>query len=110
MRPSVGSESGQSTVEWAGLLTLVLALFVALGAAGVRVPGTGLAEAVVAKLECALGEDSRCGSGSGEPALTKAYGAKLAADVRAHAPEVDYEPGMTALPVDFRSCRGPACG
>jgi hypothetical protein len=23
---------------------------------------------------------------------------------------VDYESGMTALPVDFRSCRGPVCG
>jgi hypothetical protein len=104
------SEGGQGTVEWVGLVTLVLALLVALGAAGVPLPGTGIAEAVVAKLECALGEDSRCGSGSAEPLLVRAYGSRIAAEVRKHAPEVDYETGMSALPVDFRSCRGPVCG
>ena len=104
------SETGQGTVEWVGLVALVLVVFVGLGAAGVRAPGTGVAEAIVAKLECALGEDSRCGAGSAEPALVRAYGRELADEVRAHAPEVDYEPGMSALPVDFRHCRGPACG
>jgi hypothetical protein len=101
---------GQGTVEWTRLVALVLALLVALGAAGVRMPGAGLAEAIVAKIECALGEDSTCASGAAEPALVRAYGSRLAAIVRAHAPEVDYERGMTALPVDFQSCRGPVCG
>jgi hypothetical protein len=104
------SERGQGTLEWAGLVTLVLAVFAALGVAGVRAPGTGIAQAIVAKVECALGEESRCGDGAAEPALAAAYGDELAAEVRAHAPEVDYEAGMSALPVDFRHCRGPVCG
>jgi hypothetical protein len=104
------SESGQSTVEWVGVITLVLALLVAIGAAGVRVPGAGLGEAIVNQIECALGEDSVCGGGSAQSPLARAYGAELAAEVSAHAPEVDYEAGMTALPVDYRSCRGPVCG
>ena len=104
------SESAQSTVEWVGVITLVLALLVAIGAAGVRVPGAGLGEAIVNQIECALGEDSVCGGGSAQSPLARAYGAELAAEVSAHAPEVDYEAGMTALPVDYRSCRGPVCG
>ena len=103
-------ERGQGTIEWIGLVTLVLALLVALGAAGARFPGQGLAEAIVAKVECALGEESRCGGGAAEPVLVDAYGSDVAALVRAHAPEVDYETGMTALPVDFRHCRGHVCG
>src|SRR5881392_2735013 len=110
MSASIGSERGQGTVEWVGVITLVLALFVAIGAAGVRVPGAGLAEAIVNEIECALGEESTCGGGSAEPTLARAYGTELAAEVSAHAPEVDYEAGMTALPVDYRSCRGPVCG
>jgi hypothetical protein len=109
-RQAIGSTSGQGTVEWVGLLTLLFALFVALGAAGFRTPGAGLAAAIVNRIQCALGERSLCGPSSPQPALARVYGAELAAEVRAHAPEVDYESGMTALPVDFRSCRGPVCG
>src|SRR5436190_7725936 len=110
MSARVGSEGGQGTVEWVGLLALVLAVLVAVGAAGVRVPRTGLAVAIVNRIECALGEASACGAGTAEPALVSAYGRELAAEVRARAPEIDYEAGMTALPVDFRECRGPVCG
>ncbi len=88
----------------------MVAVFVTLGATGVRVPGAGVAQAVVAKIECALGEESTCADGAAEPALVAAYGKAVAAEVRAHTPEVDYEAGMTALPVDFRRCRGPVCG
>jgi len=109
-RQAIGSSSGQGTVEWVGLVTLVLALFVAVGIAGVRIPGAGLAVAIVNRIECALGERSLCGPSSPQPALARVYGAELAAEVRTHAPEVDYESGMSALPVDFRSCRGPVCG
>jgi hypothetical protein len=109
-RQAIGSATGQGALEWVALVTLVLALLVAVGAAGVRVPGAGLAVAVVNRIECALGEESLCGPSSMQPALARAYGGDLAAEVRAHAPEVDYEAGMTALPVDFRSCRGPVCG
>jgi hypothetical protein len=37
-----------------------------------------------------------------------AYG-ELAGAVRDNAPRIVYESGMSALPVDFRSCRSPAC-
>lgn len=96
-------------MEWVGLVALVLGALVTTAAAGVGAPGAGLAESIAHKVECALGEGSACGGSAAEPALVRAYG-PLAAEVRTHAPEVDYEAGMTALPVDFRSCRGPVCG
>ena len=42
--------------------------------------------------------------------LVAAYGPELAARIAAEAPEIVYEEGMTALPVDFRTCRGRGCG
>ena len=42
--------------------------------------------------------------------LVAAYGPELAALIAAEAPEIVYEEGMTALPVDFRACRGSGCG
>ena len=109
-RRGIACESGQGTVEWVGLVALVVGVMIAAGAAGVRVPGGGLAVAVAQRIECALGERSACGTGAAEPQLVRAYGRPIAAEVRRRAPEVDYEAGMTALPVDFRRCRGPACG
>src|SRR5919201_4245496 len=110
MAASIGSVRWQAAVEWVGLVGLVVAMLLAVGAAGVGVPGAGLAEAIVNRIECALGETAACGNGAAEPVLVSAYGREIAAAVRDHAPEVDYEAGMTALPVDFRSCRGAACG
>jgi hypothetical protein len=109
-RRAFARESGQGTVEWVGLISLVVAALAAFGAAGIRVPGGGVAVAIAQRIECAAGERSACGSGSSEPQLVRAYGRPLAVDVRRHAPEIDYEAGMTALPVDFRSCRGSVCG
>ncbi|HEY3193103.1 MAG TPA: hypothetical protein VGJ61_09985 [Solirubrobacterales bacterium] len=43
-----------------------------------------------------------------DPQLVGPYG-ELAGLVRDNAPRIVYERGMTALPVDFRSCRSPAC-
>lgn len=51
-----------------------------------------------------LTEDCRA-----EPRLRAAHGPKLAALLRAHAPALLYEDGMTALPVDFRRCRSDRC-
>src|SRR5919201_3252403 len=110
MAASIGCGRGQAAVEWVGLVGLVVAMLLAVGAAGVGVPGAGLAEAIVNRIECALGEAAVCGDGAAEPALVSAYGREIAAVVREHAPEVDYEEGMSALPVDFRRCRGPVCG
>ena len=98
--------AGQATVEWVGLLLLVALLLAALLAAGVRVPGAALAGAIAARLTCALSLGGDCG----EQALVAEYGEELAAQVRRQAPTLVYEPGMHALPVDFRRCRSSACG
>ncbi len=113
-RPSVGSvslagERGQSTVEWIGLV-LVLSLVVATLAAvaGVALPGTALARAIGGRIVCALSLSGNCEPlAAGELAL--AYGDELAGLVAEAAPQIRYEPGMRALPVDFRECREDAC-
>lgn len=101
-------EAGQSTVEWIGLL-LVIAAFILGVTAGVRswLPGVRLAESVALRILCAAGMTSKC-TESGD--LVAAYGPDLAAAVEQNAPEIVYEQGMGALPVDFRSCRNQRCG
>lgn len=101
-----GREGGQATVEWLALVFvagLVAASVLALAAA--RLPATGIARAIAARLICAAGF-SDC---SVDGALAAAYGAELAARVEASAPEIAYEAGMRDLPVDFRSCRAGRC-
>ena len=101
-------EDGQSTVEWIGLLMVVTALILGV-TAGVRswLPGVRLAESVALRLLCAAGMTSEC-TESGD--LVAAYGPELAAEVERNAPEIVYEDGMGALPVDFRTCRNQRCG
>ena len=102
------SEAGQSTVEWTGIVLLVSLLLVGLLAAvGARIPAAGLARTIAVRLLCAARLDDSC---TVEPELVAAYGSELAGLVADRAPTVVYEAGMTALPVDFRSCRGAACG
>jgi hypothetical protein len=101
-------EGGQSTVEWLGLLMLITAFLLGV-TAGVRswLPGVKLAETVAMRLLCAAGMSSTCAQ-SGD--LVAAYGPDLAAAVERNAPEIVYEDGMGALPVDFRACRNQRCG
>jgi hypothetical protein len=101
------AECGQATPEWVGLF-LVLAMLLAGAAAGLDAPplGFSLARALGAKLVCAVDLSDSCRR---DPELVAAYGADLAAQVRDHAPEIVYEHGMRALPVDFRSCRSASC-
>jgi hypothetical protein len=101
-------EAGQGTIEWVALVCLVAALLAGvLAAAGGGLPGVGLARTVAARLLCAADLSQTC-STDGE--LVAAYGPELAARIADNAPEIVYEAGMTALPVDFRSCRGKVCG
>jgi hypothetical protein len=100
-------ERGQATPEWVGLVLLVALAFAGLVAAGAPVPGVDLARSIAARLACAAGLGEDCGGERGDLAL--AYGAELAALVTEHAPRLEYEEGMRALPVDFRSCREDAC-
>lgn len=103
------SEEGQSTVEWVGLVLLVALAVGALGAvAGAALPGTGLARVVASRLLCATALGESCASLEGSK-LELAYGAELAALVAEHAPNLIYEEGMEALPVDYRSCREDPC-
>ncbi len=99
-------ERGQGTVEWVGVLAVVAILFVALAAAGVRVPGTALARALASRMLCAAAMADRCGD---EPALIAAYGSEVGELVRHHMPTIFFERGSRALPVDFRRCRSSDC-
>jgi len=64
-----------------------------------------LAHEIGERIVCAVKLSYGCRS---DPQLAGAYG-ELAGKVRENAPRIVYERGMTALPVDFRSCRSPAC-
>jgi hypothetical protein len=100
-------DDGQGTVEWVALILLVSIAILALVAAlagPVRV--LGLVRAISTDLLCAANLSPSC---SGGGALVDAYGPEVAARVIENAPQVDYEEGMTELPVDFRSCRSTRC-
>ncbi|HET8863400.1 MAG TPA: hypothetical protein VFM94_09135 [Solirubrobacterales bacterium] len=99
-------QRGQATVEWIGLLSIVVLLLVGLVAAGVRPPGTDLARAIASRLLCAAAFADRCGD---EPTLIASYGSEVGTLARRHMPTVLFEQGSKALPVDFRRCRSSAC-
>jgi hypothetical protein len=100
-------ERGQSTVEWVALLCLLALLLVGLFAAGVRVPGVRLAHSIASRVLCAAAFAERCGD---EPVLIAAYGSEVGELARRHMPELLFEQGSRAVPVDFRRCRTTACG
>jgi hypothetical protein len=101
-------ERGQSTVEWIGLVLVVSLAVAALGSlAGIGLPGTALARAIGGRIVCALQLSGDC-EPLGASELVLAYG-ELAGLVAETAPQIRYEAGMRALPVDFRNCREDAC-
>jgi hypothetical protein len=101
------AERGQGTVEWIGLVCLVMVLLVGLLAAGVRMPGMAPAQAITSRILCAAALADDCGD---EPALIAAYGTEVGGLVRRHMPSLLYERGSRAVPVDFRRCRSTTCG
>lgn len=104
---SLAGERGQASVEWVALLALAaLIVLLLLAIAGTRIPGADLAKAIVSRITCALSLSDSCSS---VPELVSQYGEELAGLVREHAPDLVYEEGMRAVPVDFRSCRKPQC-
>jgi hypothetical protein len=103
----MGSERGQSTVEWVGLLAVVALSLAGLVAIGVRVPGAALARSLASRILCAAALADRCGD---EPVLIAAYGSEVGALVRRHMPTIVFEAGSRAVPVDFRRCRASRCG
>jgi hypothetical protein len=104
---SVSCERGQSTVEWTGTLCAVSLLLIGLVAAGVRVPGATLAQAVASRILCAASLADGCGD---EPRLIADYGTEVGELVRRHMPILAFEEGSRAVPVDFRRCRSTECG
>lgn len=94
-------------MEWVGLLLVVALLLAGLVAAGARVPGVSLAQAVASRILCAAALADSCGD---EPVLIAAYGSEVGELVREHMPWLLFERGSRALPVDFRRCRNSACG
>ena len=107
MRTPSRQNEGQGAVEWIALVFVVTLLFVAvLAGLGRGFVGTGVANALAGRLLCAAALADSCSS---DPALVAAYGPELAGKVADNAPEIVYEAGMTALPVDFRSCRWKRC-
>jgi hypothetical protein len=105
----VRRERGQATAEWIALILLAALLLLGLlAAAGGRLPGGELARSILGRIVCAVRLDGSCGD-DGAAALALAYGPELAASIREHAPDLLYEDGMVALPVDYRRCREPAC-
>jgi hypothetical protein len=87
---------------------LVSLVVLALGAvAGIGAPGADLARAAALRLICAAGLSGACDAETSR--LATAYGSEVAALVSDHAPTILYEPGMRALPVDYRRCREDAC-
>jgi hypothetical protein len=89
------------------LVLLVGMLLAALAwIAGLRPPGVLLAKSIAERVICAVRLSEDCVN---EPELRAANGPEVSALLRAHAPTLLYENGMTALPVDYRRCRADAC-
>ncbi|HVT00219.1 MAG TPA: hypothetical protein VHE08_06860 [Solirubrobacterales bacterium] len=103
----MGSERGQGTVEWVGLICLVSLALVGVLAAGARVPGVDLARSVAQRILCAAELADGCGD---EPLLIATYGDEVGRLVRRHMPTIGFEAGSRAVPVDYRRCRETECG
>jgi hypothetical protein len=101
-------QAGQASLEWIGLIGVVSLMLAAIVATATgRIHLGDVARAIIGRLICAVDLTGGCDR---DPAVAAASGLELAEVLRAHAPEIRFEHGMTALPVDFRSCRGEGCG
>jgi len=104
---AVGSERGQATVEWVGLVLLAaLLLGGAAAVAGPNVDGRSFGGFLTHRILCAVGGSCH----EGDSRLARSYGSRDAALVRRYAPDIVYEPGEAQLPVDWRECRQRSCG
>ena len=100
-------QGGQASPEWLGVVLVVSLAFAAMAAAGVHVPGADLVRVIADRFGCAVNLGDGCGAESLE--LVRAYGPTVAGLVDGLVPTLEYEEGMLALPVDWRSCREDAC-
>jgi hypothetical protein len=86
---------------------VVSVAFAAMVAAGINLSGMGVARALTERLICAVDLGEGCGGQTS--ALTLAYGPGMAELVGLRTPTLEYEEGMLAVPVDWRTCRNDAC-
>ena len=114
-RSAIGSEGGQATPEYTGVVLLLALLLGVLAALGPAVPGGPLARALASKLVCAVKSSGSCGEeatalAARPSAIQRAYGAELAAMVADHAPTIWFEQDdFASLPVDYRECTARSC-
>jgi hypothetical protein len=101
----MGSQDGQSSVEWMAAVLLVMAAFGYGASRSTEPDGRSLGGFLARRFVCAV----RLGCRDGDTALAAAYGGRDARLVRDHAPNLVYEPGERELPVDYRRCRSRAC-
>jgi hypothetical protein len=101
----VRAEGGQTTVEWSALLLLAALAMGALAAVAPGMDGRSFGGFLAHRVVCAAAG----GCDDGDESLRSAYGARDAALVRRHAPNLVYERGERQLPVDYRRCRARAC-
>jgi len=100
-------ERGQGSIEWLALLSIVALLLLGLVAVGIPPSGAALARSIASRILCAAAIADSCGD---EPVLIAAYGSEVGELARRHMPELLFEQGSRAVPVDFRRCRTTACG
>ena len=100
------SSSGQSTVEWIGIIVLVCTLMLGMLLAGSRVPAFGLVHSISRQMLCAVSLSGACDR---QGSLEQAYGRETGEVVRRNTPDLHYGRDMLGLPVDYRTCRSPYC-
>ena len=97
--------SGQASPEWIGLaLALAAALGVMFVVAAPSAPG--FAHSVYRSLLCAASLSGGCLE---RPSLAATYGGEVGRTLESYSPELRLEDGVLGMPVDFRTCRSPAC-
>jgi len=103
---SMGSERGQATIEWVGLVMLAaLLLGGAAALAGPNVDGRSFGGFLTYRILCT----ARGSCDRGDSELARAYGPRDAELLRRHAPNLVFEPGEAQLPVDWGRCRRRRC-
>lgn len=96
-------QRGQASVEWIGLVVLVMLLTGGLLATLPAVDGRSLGGALAHRLTCSI--KGSCA----DRELRSAYGAADADLVRRHLQGLVFEPGERQIPIDWRSCRAVEC-
>jgi hypothetical protein len=95
-------QRGQASVEWIGLVAIVMLMAGGLLGAIPAVDGRSLGGALAHRLTCTV-------KGGCEDELRGAYGAADAELVRRHLQGLVFEPGERQVPVDWRDCRAVEC-